>query len=73
MTQTRLGSLLESCVNVAVGFGLAFLTNLIVWPMFGIKGVSVHDNLAITTIFTVISIGRSYAFRRWFNARPSGK
>ena len=40
----------------------------VVYPMFGFP-VTLAQNLSITTIFTVASIARSYAVRRWFNAR----
>jgi hypothetical protein len=68
MTQSRLGSLIESIVNVLIGYGIALASQLIVFPWFGIH-IPLADNLAIGGIFTVISIARSYVIRRWFNAR----
>lgn len=68
MTQSRLGSLIESIVNVLIGYGIALASQLIVFPWFGIH-IPLSDNLAIGGIFTVISIVRSYIVRRWFNAR----
>ena len=68
MTQTRLGSLIESCINVAIGFGINFAANLAILPLFGWH-VTVSQNLALGAIYTAISIARSYAVRRWFNAR----
>ncbi len=66
MTQSRAMSLVESLTNVIVGYGLAVLTQIIVFPIFSIE-VSVSQNLAIALIFTVVSIVRSYALRRLFN------
>ena len=67
MRQSRLGSLIEAVVNVIIGFGINFMTNLYVLPWFGFN-VTVSDALGIGVVFTVISIARSYVIRRWFNA-----
>ena len=64
--QSRWQSLLESCVNVAIGFGVALWTQLAVFPLFGMQ-VSLGTNLQIGVIFTAVSIGRSYCVRRLFN------
>lgn len=67
MTQTRKMSLVESCCNIAVGFVVAMLTwEFVIEPVFNIEK-SYVDNLGITTIFTVISLARSYVLRRIFN------
>jgi hypothetical protein len=64
--QSRLSSFVESLVNVAIGYGFAFVTQLVVFPLFNIR-VSLGENVAIGAIFTVVSIVRSYAVRRLFN------
>lgn len=66
MMQTRVQSFLESCINVSIGYGIALLSQIIVFPMFDIN-ISLASNLAIGAIFTVISIARSYVVRRVFN------
>ncbi|HBR22888.1 MAG TPA: hypothetical protein DD713_10160 [Nitrospiraceae bacterium] len=66
--QTRLGSLAESCVNVAIGYIIAILSQLAIFPMFGVD-VSFSANLQISAWFTAVSIIRSYAVRRLFNRR----
>lgn len=68
MTQSRLGSLIEACINVAIGFWINFAANMLILPLFGWQ-VTVTQNLALGAIYTGISIARSYAVRRWFNAR----
>lgn len=68
MTQTRLGSFIEAWINVLIGYWINFGANLLVLPLFGFN-VTVTQNLGIGAIFTVISVVRSYAIRRWFNAR----
>lgn len=67
MSQPRVHSLIESITNVAVGFLVALAAQVAVFPMFGIH-IEISDNLAIATIFTFVSIVRSYALRRAFNA-----
>ncbi len=67
MEQTRLESLLESIVNIFIGYGVALVSQLLIFPHFGIF-VSLSTNLWIGAWFTVISLIRSYAIRRWFNA-----
>jgi hypothetical protein len=64
--QSKFMSWVESFANVAVGYGVAVATQLIVFPLFGLHA-SLADNLAIGAIFTVVSLIRSYALRRLFN------
>ena len=67
MKQSRLMSLVESLANVLVGYGVAVATQMVVFPIFGLA-VTVTENLLIGLIFTVVSIVRSYALRRGFEA-----
>ena len=67
MTQTRLQSLIEALVNVALGTVISVLLSLVVYPAFG-HAFTLAQNIGITVIFTVASILRSYVVRRWFNA-----
>ena len=68
MTQTRLGSFIEACANVVIGFSINWCANLAILPLFGFR-VSGAQAFGIGLFFTVISIVRSYVLRRWFNAR----
>lgn len=68
MHQTKLGSLIESLMNIVIGYGVALLSQLALFPMFGIQ-VPLSTNLWIGAWFTAISLVRSYIIRRWFNAR----
>mgnify|MGYP000356747921 FL=1 len=65
MPQFRRLSLLEAVTNVVVGYALAVLTQIIVFPWFGLTA-SLQDNLAIGAAFVGISLIRSYALRRVF-------
>lgn len=72
MMQTRIQSFIESCINVAIGYGVALASQMLVFPIFGIN-IPLSSNLAIGAIFTVISIARSYAVRRIFNNLHEGR
>ena len=67
MKQSRLMSLVESLANVLVGYGVAVITQVLVFPMFGLA-VTIAENLLIGLVFTGVSIIRSYALRRSFEA-----
>lgn len=69
MTQTKLGSLLESWVNVVIGFVINFFANMIILPMFGFTQLTWQTNFYIGLAYAVVSVARSYCIRRWFNAR----
>lgn len=68
MSQTRLGSFIEAWINVFIGFWINYIANLCIFPLFGMS-ISLSDNLLLGAIYTVISVARSYAVRRWFNAK----
>ncbi|WP_349665930.1 hypothetical protein [Phaeovulum sp. NW3] len=63
--QSRIVSLVEAATNVAVGYFLAILTQIVVFPWFGIDvGVSTH--MTIGLVFLGVSLIRSYLLRRLF-------
>lgn len=68
--QSRRHSLLESAVNIAVGYGVALLSQIVIFPIFGVH-LPLGDNLLIGLWFTLISLARSYALRRLFNRYTS--
>lgn len=68
MIQSRKHSLIESLTNVAIGYSVALASQILIFPLYDIR-IPVSDNLAIGAWFTVISIVRSYAVRRWFTAK----
>lgn len=63
--QSRRQSLIEAITNVVVGYALAVIIQIVVFPWFGLQ-VSLGENLAIGGLFTGISLLRSYALRRIF-------
>jgi hypothetical protein len=66
VTQTKLGSVIESLANIVVGFTINWCANMTVLPLFGFK-ISGGAAFEIGLIFTVVSLVRSYVLRRWFN------
>jgi hypothetical protein len=67
MAQTKIGSFAEAWMNVAVGFSLNALANVVVLPIVGLPRPSFAQNMGIGVLMTFVSVGRSYALRRWFN------
>lgn len=65
MTQSRTFSAIEAATNTAVGYVVALMSQIAVFPLFGIH-IPFSSNLAISAWFTVISLLRSYVLRRWF-------
>lgn len=65
--QSRLMSAVEATANVAVGYGVAVITQVMVFPLFGLNAALV-ENLILGSIFTIVSLIRSYTLRRMFNA-----
>ena len=68
MNQSKLESFVETCTNTAIGYLVALLSQLLVFPLVGIN-VPFSTNLEIGAWFTIISVLRGYVIRRWFNAR----
>lgn len=66
MKQSKRGSAIESATNVISGIGVAFISQLVIYPLADIH-VSTGTNVAITLIFTAISFIRNYLFRRLFD------
>lgn len=65
--QSRWMSFAEATTNIVVGYCLAVITQVIVFPLFGLY-ISLGENLGIGAVFTVISLARSFALRRLFNS-----
>ena len=66
MAQSRKGSLLESAINVLVGYWVAVGTQVAIFPLFGVH-LPIADNMLIGVLFTLVSLVRSYCLRRLFN------
>jgi hypothetical protein len=64
MKQSRRMSLVETLASTAVGFGIAWGTNLLVLPRIP---PTVSGSFWIACIFTGVSLVRGYCLRRFFN------
>lgn len=64
--QLRRHSAIEVCLNTGSGFVLALVTN---WALHYWLAIPLTDgqNITITIAFTVVSLLRSYFWRRVFN------
>lgn len=71
MSQTKLGSIAEAWMNIAVGFSINYVANLCIFPLFGMH-ISALNNVYMGCIYTAISLVRSYVLRRWFNSLKFG-
>lgn len=71
MAQTKAGSFAEAWVNIFIGFSINYCANLLIFPLFGMH-ISPGNNFIMGCIYTVISLVRSYALRRWFNGLKFG-
>ena len=64
--QTRLQSLVEGLFNTSVGFFIAVISQILVFPFYGLE-VTFSQHISLTLIFTCISVLRGYFVRRLFN------
>lgn len=64
--QRKSHSIIESIINVIIGFGINFTANMLLFPLFGWK-IDIKQNITLGIIYTLISICRSYILRRLFN------
>jgi ABC-type long-subunit fatty acid transport system fused permease/ATPase subunit len=69
--QTKTRSFIESVTNVGVGYVLAILTQLVLFPIFHIQ-IRLAENFKIAAVFTGISVIRHYCIRRIFNKGRGG-
>lgn len=65
MKQSRAMSLVEAVANIIVGYVLAIVTQIVVFPWFGISA-GMGEHLAIGLAFVVVSLVRGFLLRRLF-------
>ena len=65
MKQLFAMSLAEAVANVIVGYCVAVVTQILIFPVFGLQ-TTLAQNLKMGAVFTIVSLGRSYALRRLF-------
>jgi hypothetical protein len=64
--QSKWDSFKESFTNILTGYIIALLTQVVVFPWFGIES-SLGENMLICLIFTGVSLVRLYIVRRYYN------
>ena len=57
MKQSRAMSLVESVANVVVGYGVAVVTQILIFPVFGLQ-TTLAQNLKMGAVFTVLCRAR---------------
>lgn len=67
MKQSRMASFRESLLNVGIGFGVSFVAQLIFLPLIGVP-IRLDQNFIFACIMTVVSVARTFAVRRLFEA-----
>ena len=67
MKQSRLMSLVEAVANVIVGYGVAVVTQILIFPILGLH-TTLAQNLQMGLLFTGVSLTRSFLLRRLFEA-----
>ena len=65
MKQSRAMSVVEAVANVVVGYGVAVVAQILIFPVFGLH-MTLEQNLKLGAAFTLVSIARSFALRRLF-------
>ena len=66
MTQKAQHSIMEVVLNTASGFIISMGVDPIVFPVFGFHP-TFAENFSVVAVYTVVSIVRSYYWRRLFN------
>ena len=65
--QSRRASLIEALANIAIGYGVAVLAQMAIFPVFGIHATA-REHMAIGAMFTAVSLVRSFVLRRLFES-----
>ena len=67
MKQSRAMSLVESIINIVIGFGMSLLAQWFFLPLLGVH-IDFAQNLEFALIMTAVSIARQFLLRRLFEA-----
>lgn len=70
--QSKKQSIIESIVQTLVGLFISFIIQLIIYPSLNIR-VIIGQNVIITSVFFIASIGRGYLIRRIFTKKEIRK
>ena len=70
--QSRRSSFAEAVANTVFGYVVAILTQIAVFPVYGLA-VDLQSHIGIGAAFVAVSLIRSYFLRRIFESFRSGK
>lgn len=70
--QSREASAMEALTGTIVGFLLAIWVQCLLFPAMG-HDLALSENAVVASVFTVLSLLRSYCLRRLFNALEGHK
>ncbi|MEN3238566.1 hypothetical protein PUR29_34570 [Methylobacterium ajmalii] len=65
MSQSRTMSALEVLANTSIAFVISLAGSFVFNPLVGIKATPMQ-NVGVTVLFTILSLIRGYAIRRFF-------
>lgn len=65
--QLKKHSFIEAVTNISIGYVIAIISQIIIFPLYDIH-ISLTNDLLIGLWFTAVSLVRSYIIRRWFNS-----
>ena len=67
MSQTVWGSIVEAKTNIAIGFAINYVANILLLPWLWDANDIYVSALYLGIAFTGISLVRQFVIRRWFN------
>jgi len=75
MKDSKRKSMIETMVDISLGFLLFLPVNFFVLPLFidEIANQSVLGILSLSGIYTSIAVARKYTLRRWFEGMRNAK
>lgn len=66
--QSKTDSFKESAWNVIIGYLIGVVSQMVIFPVFGII-IPMSDNFLIAMWFSAVSLARSYVIRRWHDRK----
>lgn len=65
--QSKKESGIEVAFNIGTGFIISWALTLYLLPLYQTDQLTKYDGFEITMIYTIVSVIRSYTWRRFFN------
>ena len=71
MAQSKKHSIMEAIFSSLIGYAIAIVAQIVLFPLFGIHGTPLKAHLGIGACFILISMGKNYIVRRWFDKKTA--